>query len=61
MQALRTNEQQLKQMVALIHKLQQNRATPMGNISFSWTLDERPCHQLEHGGRHRRPRVHGLR
>jgi hypothetical protein len=40
MQALRTNEQQLKQMVALIHKLQQNRATPVGNISFSWTLDE---------------------
>ena len=40
MQALGTNEQQLKQMVALIHKLQQNRATPVGNISFSWTLDE---------------------
>jgi hypothetical protein len=40
MQALRTNEQHLKQMVALIHKLQQNRATPVGNISFSWTLDE---------------------
>lgn len=40
MQELRTGEQQLKQMVALVHQLQQNRATPVNNISFNWTLVE---------------------
>src|SRR5438105_10721119 len=37
---LRTAEQQLQQMVTLVHKLQQNRATPVGDIKFNWTLDE---------------------
>jgi hypothetical protein len=40
MQELRTSEQQLKEMVALVHQLQQNRAGVVKNITFSWTLDE---------------------
>jgi hypothetical protein len=40
MQELRTSKQQLKQMVALVHQLQQNRATPVNNITFNWTLEE---------------------
>ena len=39
-QGLRTSEQQLKQMVALVHQLQQNRATPVNNVTFNWTLNE---------------------
>ena len=40
MQGLRTSEQELKQLIALVHQLQQNRANPVGNIQFNWTLDE---------------------
>jgi hypothetical protein len=40
LKALRAGGEQLKQMVALVHKLQQNRTTPVGNITFNWTLDE---------------------
>jgi len=40
MQGLRTSEQQLTGMLALVHQLQQNRATPLKNATFSWTLTE---------------------
>ncbi|MBZ5720793.1 MAG: hypothetical protein LAO03_10475 [Acidobacteriia bacterium] len=40
MPELRTSEQQLKQMVALVHQLQQNRASAVNNVTFNWTLDE---------------------
>ena len=39
-QELRTSEQQLKDMVVLVHQLQNNRANPVKNVTFNWTLDE---------------------
>ena len=40
MQGLATSEQELRQMVALIHQLQQNRAVPVNNPTFNWTFNE---------------------
>jgi hypothetical protein len=40
MPELHTSEQQLKQMVELVHQLQQNRASAVNNVTFNWTLDE---------------------
>jgi hypothetical protein len=40
MQELHTSEQQLKNMIALVHEVQQNRATPLKDAAFTWTLDE---------------------
>jgi len=40
MQDLHTSQQQLKELLALVHQLQQNRTTPLKNTSFNWTLEE---------------------
>ena len=40
MQDLRTSEEQLKGMLALVHQLQQDRAIPLNNVTFNWTLTE---------------------
>lgn len=40
MQALHANLEQLKDMLSLVHKLQENRTTPLKNINFSWTLED---------------------
>jgi len=40
MQDLHSSQQQLKELLALVHQLQQNRTTPLKNTSFNWTLEE---------------------
>lgn len=40
LQVLPTDEANLKQAVELVHKLEQNRATPMNNVTVNWTLEE---------------------
>jgi hypothetical protein len=40
MQDLRISEEQLKELVTLVHRLQQSRATAVNNVTFNWTLNE---------------------
>ena len=40
MQALVANLEQLKDMLSLVHKLQEKRTTPLKDINFSWTLED---------------------
>jgi hypothetical protein len=40
LQGLQRSEQQLKQIVALVHQLQSNRNTPLSKLDFTWTMDE---------------------
>jgi hypothetical protein len=39
-QDLNASEQELEELVALVHALQKNRNTPVKDIHFDWTLDE---------------------
>jgi len=39
-QDLHASEQELEEIVALVHALQKNRNTPVKDIHFDWTLDE---------------------
>jgi len=38
LEKLHASEEQLNQMVALVHRLQENRTTPVGDVTFNWTL-----------------------